>query len=281
VKDLKLAESTAYKRVKAARLARSNPEILSYLAEGRINLSTLCLLSPFLRQRPDLVQAILGKSKREVEAFVASFGGQREIADRMRPIPPVLERESPAANTLPLLAAGATTPPRSANLRQAPRPAGRPDSRAASEEGRTEFRFAAGKAFVEAVERLRALLWHKHPDGRLEDLLYEAANDFLDRKDPGRRPRLIAAAAPKTASRRISAGIRRRVWQRDGGRCSFVGPSGRCTATCGLEIDHITPWALGGTTEAANLRLLCSAHNQSERRRIFGSLPGETRVDNS
>ena len=54
--------------------------------------------------------------------------------------------------------------------------------------------------------------------------------------------------------------IRRLVWQRDGGRCTYVDPrSGRrCASSHLLQIDHVLPYALGGVTETGNLRLLCA-----------------------
>src|SRR5665213_1758206 len=74
VRDLKLAESTAYQRVRAARLVRVRPDILSMLADGSINLSNLCLIAPRLEEHPNLLGRIAGKSKREVEELIASFG---------------------------------------------------------------------------------------------------------------------------------------------------------------------------------------------------------------
>ena len=44
----------------------------------------------------------------------------------------------------------------------------------------------------------------------------------------------------------------------------------RCEETGRLEIDHITPVALGGTTTPENLRVLCRAHNQFEAERVLG-----------
>ena len=74
-------------------------------------------------------------------------------------------------------------------------------------------------------------------------------------------------------SRYIPAPVRREVWCRDGGCCSYVDPySGRrCGSRFLLELDHIVPFALGGSAEPGNLRLRCSAHHrfrhrQTERR---------------
>jgi len=61
------------------------------------------------------------------------------------------------------------------------------------------------------------------------------------------------------------------VWERDGGCCAFVGSDGyRCGSTTRLELDHITPIALGGKTTPENLRLLCRAHDQYEAERLLG-----------
>ena len=76
----------------------------------------------------------------------------------------------------------------------------------------------------------------------------------------------------KAASRHVPAATKRIVWQRDGGRCAFTGPHGRCTATAFLEYHHMTPFAAGGETSAKNLELRCRAHNQYEADRYFGPL---------
>ena len=49
-----------------------------------------------------------------------------------------------------------------------------------------------------------------------------------------------AAAKSCASGRAIPAGVRRQVWQRDGGRCSYVDPQTgrRCNSTHLIEIDH-------------------------------------------
>ena len=74
-------------------------------------------------------------------------------------------------------------------------------------------------------------------------------------------------SAPKRCAaigRAIPAGVRRRVWQRDQGRCSYEDPvSGRrCGSRHLIQVDHIFPYALGGDAEVPNLRLLCFAHHR-------------------
>lgn len=86
------------------------------------------------------------------------------------------------------------------------------------------------------------------------------------------RPAPSAGPAPATAtSRHIPADVKRAVWQRDGGRCTFVGMNGmRCTERGQLEFDHVQPHADGGAATLANMRLLCRWHNQHEANLFFG-----------
>ena len=72
-------------------------------------------------------------------------------------------------------------------------------------------------------------------------------------------------ARPRRRTRRpIPVRVKREVWQRDGGSCSYVDPhSGRrCGSRFLLEIDHVVPYALGGADEPGNLRLYCEAHHR-------------------
>ena len=73
-----------------------------------------------------------------------------------------------------------------------------------------------------------------------------------------------------TRSRHVPAAIRRTVWARDGGRCRFEGPAGRCSETGRLEFHHVVPYASGGPTVADNLELRCAAHNRYEAEQWFG-----------
>lgn len=72
-------------------------------------------------------------------------------------------------------------------------------------------------------------------------------------------------------SRHIPQAIQDEVYARDGGRCTFIGPDGmRCNSTWNLQIDHIMPFAKGGSHNIQNLRLLCAKHNNLEAANIYG-----------
>src|SRR4029079_12059021 len=80
-----------------------------------------------------------------------------------------------------------------------------------------------------------------------------------------------AGSERPTRERYIPSNVRRAVWQRDEGRCTFVGASGhRCQARRLLEFDHVEPVARGGMSTVDGLRLRCRAHNQYEAELAFG-----------
>ncbi len=74
----------------------------------------------------------------------------------------------------------------------------------------------------------------------------------------------------RRSSRHIPAAVKRAVWARDGGRCTFAGVGGRCGETGRLEFHHRVPVADGGEATEQNLQLRCTAHHAYESRRWFG-----------
>lgn len=149
-----------------------------------------------------------------------------------------------------------------------------PDAPAPAAVERVFFSFTGDVALWRDFERAKELSRHRWPAGRPEEVFGGAIRALLERIDPERKirrrdraRRLLAG----TRSRHIPAAVKDEVWSRDGGRCAFSSAEGRvCGSRSALEFDHIRPWALGGTSDAANIRLLCRAHNRSEARRVFG-----------
>ena len=78
------------------------------------------------------------------------------------------------------------------------------------------------------------------------------------------RQRHGALPLSQVRGRAIPAAVKRQVWERDRGCCTYVdGGSGRrCGSRHLVQIDHIFPYALGGSAEPDNLRLLCAAHHR-------------------
>ena len=71
--ELGLSEGAAVRRIKVARLAKRFPLVLSYLADGKVHLSGLCLLAPHMTSSncKELLDEATGKSIKAVEKLVA------------------------------------------------------------------------------------------------------------------------------------------------------------------------------------------------------------------
>lgn len=238
VRRLKLSHDEAYRRIHAARAAVTRPQILAALADGQLTLTAVSKLAPFVRRfdAPDLIARAEGKTSRQLEEMLAPLRPEPEKRDLVRII--AVPRSGPGLTGMtPRL--------------------------------RADFSFQGSLKLRDALDRIRDLLSHKYPKGSYDEVLFEVADDYLKRHDPERG--LRGRLPPVKGGSSIAAGIRRAVWERDGARCTFVGPTGvRCETRRFLEFDHVRPRALGGKDTVSNLRLLCRAHNDSERRRILG-----------
>jgi len=79
-----------------------------------------------------------------------------------------------------------------------------------------------------------------------------------------------------SGSRYISAAIKRSVWRKAKNECTFehhdsiTNSAHRCGSKYGIEIEHIFPFALGGTHDLENLTLRCRMHNQFAAKKFFG-----------
>ena len=160
-------------------------------------------------------------------------------------------------------------------------------------------RVTIGRGTHEKLRYAQALLSHAVPSGDVAQVLDRALEALIARLErrklgaarrakraikarpaaAGSSPRLrrtVAAgssrAPRRTATRYVPAPVRRAVWERDGGRCTFVGEGGkRCHSRHFLEFDHAEPFARGGAATVEGLRLRCRAHNQYEAERVFGA----------
>jgi 5-methylcytosine-specific restriction endonuclease McrA len=73
-------------------------------------------------------------------------------------------------------------------------------------------------------------------------------------------------------ARHIPAAIRRAVYQRDGGRCRYLGPGGRrCDDRHRLEYHHVHPFGRGGAHAIENIVLMCRTHNLYLAERDYGA----------
>ena len=304
VDELRLSEDSAYKRIRAARTARQFPAIFSAVADGRLHLAAVCLLASHLTavNSEELIEAAAHRRRFEIEQLLARRFGAPESPPMIRPLSP----GAPASQSLRQLAPG----PVAGNVRVLPQLSLDPGtstpgdgaSNVLESVSSTPSQLAPGPVatLVEASagapppapperyslkvtidqkthEKLRyaqALLSHVVAGGDIAEVLDRALEALvlqLERQKFGAttRPR---RARGSTRKRHVPSYVRRAVWERDQGQCTFVNPDGqRCTARRYLEFDHVHPVARGGKATVEGMRLRCHAHNQYEADRAFGT----------
>jgi hypothetical protein len=124
------------------------------------------------------------------------------------------------------------------------------------------------------LEQVRAALSHKCPDGNFEQVVREAFKLVLERdrkrKALTHRPR-AQSETPGENDRYVPAAVKRAVWERDQGRCTWpMGDGELCGSTHRLEFDHDLEVALGGKPTIGNIRLLCKDHNLMKAEQHLG-----------
>jgi hypothetical protein len=290
VRRLNLSEGSVALRIQVANVSRRFPQLLVALAENRMSLTVAGLLAPHLTEAnvAKLLSDCAGKTKHEAEEYL--------VALRPKPVfvPSIRKMPSSPPEALPVV----SWPPPKAQ----PTPA--PPTRTILQPARPEvfnFRFAAGREFKEKFARLAEVLGVENPLNHMAEILEQAVDLALDKKDPKRRlerrvekqakrnterttkarPDEISREEPSN-SRYISSEVRERVHARAGYQCEYRGPYGtRCRSRTGLEIEHERPFAIYHSHDERFLKLLCRAHNRASAERVFGVAFIQDKIDAS
>jgi hypothetical protein len=270
VGELRFSEDAAYSRILVARAARRLPAMIEAMRSGQVHLTGLRLLAPHLtvENHYEVLAQAAGKTKRQIEELVARLAPQPAVAPTIRKLP-----EQPAPVPAEPLALALDPAPA--------RPARREDHRRAIEplaEKTYRVEFTANQELRNKLRVAQDLLRHRIPDGDLACIVERALDVLIDhvkkeRFGVGRKPRKPSAEAVKeeTSSRHIPDAIKRKVYQRDAGRCTFIDERGRrCPATGNLEFEHIDGFALTHLHDEDRIRLLCRAHNQHAAEKLYG-----------
>ncbi|HVJ15787.1 MAG TPA: HNH endonuclease signature motif containing protein, partial [Polyangiaceae bacterium] len=164
---------------------------------------------------------------------------------------------------------------------------------------RYKVQFTANEDYVKLVEEAKALLSHSDPRISLDELHLRAMRALvadLQRKKQAatakpRKPAKRSADAPapqaehkhpRQRGRYVPAHVRRAVFARDEGRCTYCDETGqRCRETHGLELHHLQAFAQGGEHTVENITLRCRAHNALAAEEDFGKELIERAKDSS
>lgn len=265
--ELALSEGCSYKRIRTARVSKKYPIIFEMISCGEIHMSTVTLLSSVMTDEnyQNLLNESKGKSKREVELIVAKAMPKPDVQDSIRKLPEKLgtipgeswEKSEQIVPEKLIL-----------TLPEKPREILKPLS-----EERYQIKFTGSKGLSEKIEKTKQLLSNKFPEGKLEDIIDEILDFYLEKNDPEKKKVTnIKTYMTTKHSRYIPQNIKNLVWQRDQGQCTYVSEEGkRCEEKYFLEFDHKKEFARGGSsTNPLNLQLLCQTHNRLRAEKTFG-----------
>ena len=285
VRNLRCSSSTAGRQIQAARCIRRYPEFLTLLRDRDVCVTTLAFIEPILTDdnKDEVLHRVRGASRREVERLVSEFRPAVALRDRIR----YVQLPAPVVGNIDTtLFERQLTRGSDALVCQ----------ERWSELQRVYVQFLADREFLELFEEVQALMSNREV-ASFSEIMKIVLTEYRDRHSPAARQKrretkrvngaASVAAADKTGangpdshrwewkdatkSRHIPDETRDKVFVRDCGQCSFVAADGtRCQCRKGLQIDHIRPYATGGTHEPSNLRLLCGAHNRLAAEKALG-----------
>jgi 5-methylcytosine-specific restriction endonuclease McrA len=310
VEVLRLSEDATFKRIRAARAARRFPSIFPALAEGRLHLSGVVVLAPFLTDgaATELLKMAEHRTTKEIEKLLAERFPRPDLPTRIhalelasRPVGEVAPGPvgSLADADLPGLVTErpvSLLSPRTIDESQlASRPVGVESqlstgtfgaSQLASRPVETQraqvsplsaqkygLQVTIRQETYEYLKCAQALLGHHVAPGDVAEVLHRALRSYVAELE---KQKFAATDRPRPARdsknpRHVPAHVKRSVWERDGGQCTFTNDAGqRCPARSCLEFDHADPVARGGEATLESIRLRCRAHNQYIAERVFG-----------
>ena len=277
VTSLGYSEASASRRVRISRLICKYPDIARMLRSGKTNLSCLSLISKVLEEDSDkgceILASIADKTCREVEELVSVY--RPEVTRSKEYIKPIkvagvaksdcFELEFPTKSFCNLQDSLIVQPP----LLETPQA-----------EVRYEVRCSLSKEIKDKLGKAQNLMVHRlKGDMVLENVFSELIDCYLAKHANDRKVRKVnrvqksLAKGNKGSAKRdaIPSQVKREVYARDHFCCSYQSKDGvRCGKESNLELDHITPVALGGDNSVANLRVVCREHNQFLAREVFG-----------
>ena len=159
------------------------------------------------------------------------------------------------------------------------------------------FRFAADQRSKDKFERLTEVLGVENPLQHMAEIMEQAMDIALDKKDVKRRRARRLKRDSKSGdnsrqetrareffakSRYISSHIRERVHERAGYQCEFRSGDGtRCRSRTRLQIEHLLPFALYRSHDEKYLRLFCQPHNRFNAEKVFGAAFIQEKIDAS
>ncbi len=246
------SEASAIRRIDAAKLLRSVPEVAERLKSGTLNLSQACLLQKCLESDAKKGETTsVAKTQEILEKLEACNGFETRQ---------VLAKEF----DMPLKIQDIVRPQKDESVR-------------------LEITFT--KEQFEELKQAKSFLSHIAHTGSWAEVISVLASKLNQSKSGKPSKEKLGSTADFTADSKnsksighpllnldsqasiarpkpISIYLKRELFEKAQGSCQYTTPSGlRCGSRFQIQIDHITPHAWGGANKVDNLRLLCRTHN--------------------
>jgi hypothetical protein len=297
VRQLGLSKSSAFRRSEVARLIARFPVIAARLGEGRLSIRALVELREVLTEEnhAGVLSRAEGKSQEEAQLLAVECRPKpipRDVVQALRMPPGSLAPSGPSAPSGSPTPSGSPAPPCPsgspaplvafalvpAETKTPPLP---PEVVKPLTPELRRLNVTVTADFIDELEQVRVALSHQCPDGNFEAVVREAFKLVLERDRKRKaltdRPRPLTdrprpqSETPGENDRYVPAAVKRTVWERDKGRCTWpMGDGQVCGATHRLEFDHDLEVALGGKPTIGNVRLLCKSHNLMKAEQRFG-----------
>ncbi len=230
--SLGLSESSAGRRITAARVGRRFPSVFAAVARGELNLSILCALNPYLNQEnaAELFGACGGRKRQQVEEILAARFPKPDVRESIRKLPiRLVSGAAASASVGPASAEGASAlvlsavemphvlppPGNSEQVTTPPQPSLPSKTNPRVEPlsvDRYGVHFTADGEFRDLLEAARALASHRLPGGNIAELMKLALKAFIQDAEKrrfavGRKPRgSRAGVEPATETQLHSPG---------------------------------------------------------------------------
>jgi hypothetical protein len=272
VRQLGLSKSSAFRRSEVARLIARFPMISERLSAGRLSMRALVELREVLSQENHAEVLLRAEDMSQEEAQVLA------VEYKPRPIPRDVVRAlpMPAFAVVHAETQSPPLPPVPAELvpRETKSASPAPELVRPLTPDLRRLNVTVSAEFLTELEQVRAALSHKFPDGNFEQVVREAFKLVLERDRKNKAltdsPREQPAAAGGD-DRYVPAAVKRTVWKRDQGRCTWpMGDGKLCGSKHRIEFDHDLEVALGGKPTVDNMRLLCKSHNLMKAEQHLG-----------
>ena len=233
---LSYSEGAAQRRIECARALKSNEKVKDKLRSGDVSLTTLSMVSREMlkKDKPELLEEISGKSKKEVERIVLKH---KPASDKTRESIKTIKVKK--------------------EVNQGFENHHRQNLNSEDTENRLKLSFSVLEETRSLIEEAKQVLSGRLPRG-LEELFVAGLESIVSQhKKKAKSLGTKKGGGSKKGSRNIPAKVRKEVLERDKYQCTYIGKNGKaCCSKWNIEVDHIVNFAEGGEHTLENLRVL-------------------------